>query len=734
MIAATLIRLTYKQRASFCSPASRHQYYSSCLLLIVMLSILAVCTPILADDSAGSVTELDRVTIFAEPTADSLSPSINAAKKELQRWPGHVSLVSEADYDRRVVLGLSDVLVRQPGVYARSTAGQQSLKLSIRGSGLASPLGTRGVVLLRDGLPLNQSDGTLDPAYADPFNARYMEIYRGANALRYGAATLGGAINIISPTGYSHSGVETHLEGGSNDYLRVQTRVGQVFDNGMDAFASVSRFQTEGSMPQAEQKLTRFYGNFGFMLGERSGGRLHMDYAEMRQEISSPLTRAQLHGNASLDNPAPNWPDHRIKTKPHLRLAYQHSIHYGDDDRITLGTYHTDTTFDLLGTLVPIEYRARDHGVSVRGEIKRTLGGRENSFTWGFSHAQGSSNSQTYGPFVPPPPLGRLADPTLQQYEDIQASAETTQLYLENSYALTPRLALITAAQAVTAKRKREIIALRNPSPQIPPSPFYQHFKNVDHNERYNGWNPKLGLLWQLNDHNQLYTNLSRSYEPPSLIEFYNTRGTTAAQKATTWEVGARGGEQIHWEAAVFYSRVKNELLKIPKADNPSDFMGGNIPRTVHAGLELQLSGELSAEQFSGAVEWGLSYTLNHFRHKNDDTFNNNRLPIIPQHFGSVHALYQHPSGVYLGPDIEFASSVYADQANTLKAPGYGIVNFTLGYAHPSSRFTVFLNARNLADKHYAASTEFIAQANTEQAAFNPGLERAAFVGAKILW
>lgn len=646
--------------------------------------------------------------------------------------------MSESDYERRTVLGLSDVLARQPGIYARSTAGQYSPKLSIRGSGLASPLGVRGVVLLRDGLPLNQSDGALDPAYADSFNARYMEIYRGANALRYGAATLGGAINLISPTGYSHSGLETHLEAGSNDYLRVQTRAGQVFDNGLDAFASVSRYQTDGSVPQAEQKITRFYGNLGFMIGERSSGRLHVNYAQMRQEVSSPLTRAQLHGNASLDNPAPNWPNHRIKTKPHLRLAYQHSIHYGDDDRITLGAYHTDTTFDLLGTLVPIEYRARDHGVSVRGEIKRTLGGRDNHFTWGFSHAQGSSNSQTYGPFVPPPSLSQLADPTPQQYEDIKATAEITQLYLENSYALTPRLALIAAAQAVTAKRKREIIALRNPSPQIPSSPFYQHFKNVDHSERYNGWSPKLGLLWQVNDHSQLYTNLSRSYEPPSLIEFYNDHGTTAAQKATTWEVGVRGGEQTHWDAAVFYSRVKNELLRIPHPDNSKPYMGGNIPRTVHAGLEFQLYGELSTEALPGTVDWGLSYTLNHFRHKNDDTFNNNRLPVIPQHFGSAHVNYQHPSGVYLGPDVEFASSVYADQANTLKAPGYGVVNFTLGYAHPSRRFTVFLNARNLADKHYAASTEFIAkpkpQAKTTQAAFNPGLERALFVGAKILW
>ncbi len=66
---------------------------------------------------------------------------------------------------------------------------------------MASPLAVRGLTLLQDGLPLKKTDGTIDPAYADPFNTQYLEIYRGADALQYGAATLGGAINLVSPTG-----------------------------------------------------------------------------------------------------------------------------------------------------------------------------------------------------------------------------------------------------------------------------------------------------------------------------------------------------------------------------------------------------------------------------------------------------------------------------------------------------------------------------------------------------
>ena len=40
----------------------------------------------------------------------------------------------------------------------------------------------------------------------------------------------------------------------------------------------------------------------------------------------------------------------------------------------------------------------------------------------------------------------------------------------------------------------------------------------------------------------------------------------------------------------------------------------------------------------------GLSYTLNQFHYNRDDDYNSNRLPVIPQHFGSVHVtISTHP-------------------------------------------------------------------------------------------
>ena len=50
-------------------------------------------------------------------------------------------------------------------------------------------------------LPLNEADGYGDSQIADPLNTRYAEVYRGGNALRFGGALLGGAVNMVTPTG-----------------------------------------------------------------------------------------------------------------------------------------------------------------------------------------------------------------------------------------------------------------------------------------------------------------------------------------------------------------------------------------------------------------------------------------------------------------------------------------------------------------------------------------------------
>lgn len=70
-------------------------------------------------------------------------------------------------------------------------------------------------------------------------------------------------------------------------------------------------------------------------------------------------------------------------------------------------------------------------------------------------------------------------------------------------------------------------------------------------------------------------------------------------------------------------------------------------------------------------------------------------------------------NGLYLGPNVRIASSAYVDHANTLKAAGYGVYGFKIGQ-QVNKNLSWFVDARNLADKTYAATTGVIADARGE--------------------
>ena len=67
--------------------------------------------------------------------------------------------------------------------------------------GLSRNFHLRGVQLYMDGIPINTADGYGDFQEIDPTAYKYVEVYKGANALQFGANSLGGAINFVMPTG-----------------------------------------------------------------------------------------------------------------------------------------------------------------------------------------------------------------------------------------------------------------------------------------------------------------------------------------------------------------------------------------------------------------------------------------------------------------------------------------------------------------------------------------------------
>ncbi|HAC60036.1 MAG TPA: TonB-dependent receptor, partial [Rhodobiaceae bacterium] len=166
-------------------------------------------------------------------------PGVAEAQREMSLIPGAVSVVPAARYQDLYAHNFEDVMDFTPGVYARKRFGAE-VRLSIRGSGLSRSFHMRGLEILQDGIPYNLADGAADFQEVDPLIAQHIEVYKGGNGLRFGSATLGGAVNFVTPTAYTAEAENlVRLEGGSYGTARIHTQTARIVGN-TDFFAAMS--------------------------------------------------------------------------------------------------------------------------------------------------------------------------------------------------------------------------------------------------------------------------------------------------------------------------------------------------------------------------------------------------------------------------------------------------------------------------------------------------------------
>jgi iron complex outermembrane receptor protein len=96
-----------------------------------------------------------------------------------------------------------------------------------------------------DGIPINTADGYGDFQEIDPTAYKYVAVYKGGNGLQFGANSLGGAINFVTPTGRDPLPNGASADMGAFGFRRLQANAGGA--NGpWDGFVTASTQASEG--------------------------------------------------------------------------------------------------------------------------------------------------------------------------------------------------------------------------------------------------------------------------------------------------------------------------------------------------------------------------------------------------------------------------------------------------------------------------------------------------------
>lgn len=668
----------------------------------------ASCAAALACPALAATDEptVDSVIVTARP--DPEDPAVVAdARKRLSETPGAVSVISSESYDNRLALALDDVLRDAPGVYAQKKWGGD-VRLSIRGSGVGNANHNRGLLIAQDGVPLNEADGYGDSQIADPLTTRFTEVYRGGNALRFGGALLGGAINMVTPTGAT-AGFDNRLrlDGGSFGMLRENVAIARQRGD-WDLYAAVTNQTGQGERSQSQQNIQFVSLNLGRSFGEDREVRLIINGSNINQEIPGALTRAQFQADprqTAAGNYALDYQRNQRGLRASLRTTW----------RLTDGLLFEGAAYGIWKDLdhpifQVIDQQSRNWGAFGRLSWDGEIGGLRADAYGGVWLRTGDLDSNFYVNLATA--RGAPRSRTLQ-------NADAADVFAEGRLFVTDRLALTAGGTWGRAGRDYESFAI----------PGVGGTFNLKASKDYDWFAPRLGLLWESEDGVQVFANLTRSVEPPNFGSMSPT-GTgfapVEAQEAWTAEIGTRGRRgSFTWDVTLYRAELDGEMLQYTVAPGipASTFNAGE---TVHQGLEAAVDWRITPA-------WRLrqTWTWSDFRFDGDVQYGDNRLPIIPEHLYRAELRYQSPGGWFAAASLETSSELTVDYRNTTAAPGYTIANLNAGWSITDD-VTVFLDVRNITDEAYVSNVQAAILATPATAAYWPGDGRAVFGGLTV--
>lgn len=656
---------------------------------------------------------------------------INVVQQELAQVAGGSNLIDLSELQGRQAT-LQDALGFAPGVMMQSFfGGNDQPRLNIRGSGVQSNPVNRGIQLLDNGLPLNQADGSFIIGLVDTKSADLISVYRGANGLRYGATTLGGAINFISKNG--EAAPAARLEYGSDNRTGLYGQYG-IAEDDHDVFVSVSSDKYDGYRHHSGSERSSLLANFGIELTEYVQNRTFVQWTDSQFDIPFVVPKARAiadpkqilgDGDTPLDKLLNVYQRHPHRDSQLMRVSNKTAFNYGATQH-DIGVYYQqvdDTFADPLKHSITdsidmgIEYALHHHNQVL-----------SNNDQWLIAVSVNQSNLErqyraTHGQ------TGAL----LPQFAMLDLTASNQIVALQWHAEITEQWQLVSALQWVNSDRD---IIERFPSGET-------------YNNHYQYLNPKLGLNFQALDSIRLYANVSQTAEAPTFWELVEANvspknaqvarvkiNSLSEQSSTTFELGSQGSASVfQWDISVYRSLIEDEIISVV-----SDFAvnGETInyaDDTVHQGIEAQLNACLGHDLFSTADRLDLKWVHNY----NDFYFaggkyEGNQIAGLPKHSSQFELAYQTANGFYVAPSIQWQpQDTPIDHANTQFQDAFTLVSLKMAYQVNKS-LNIYADIENLTDRVYQSSYVIRGLSKSSQPSFLPGIGRSISIGMNYQW
>ena len=681
----------------------------------------------------------------------------SAAATPVERPAGEIATAvgRENVIDNRPATTVADILRNSPGVTVRQGNGPRDQVVSIRGNNARATGVSRNFIVLEDGFPVTQADGSSRFDITDPRAYSRIDVFRGPQSALFGNYATGGALGFVTRRGAEIAngapyGVEVGVDAGSFGYLNNYSTIGGVsgpFEYSL--FTSATRGNGYQDHSSFNTQTINFLGTYAPTPDNRFTLKIIDNDVHTalpaRSSLSQFLTNPYQRGCATALAAAPGCTTFNLfangrngTTVP--VTADEGGFFRGDRRTIVGGRYEHDfdpyTTWRTQLTFDDRKINQPFYTTSSRGDFpgfnfltdvtrRADLFGLPATGYVALAYNTLDSNSLTYNraPYGGPRLGGLTGD--LKATQDNLGGRARIELELSDRW---------TAVAGISAETTS--ITGRNLTFSYPTAGgFIPALAQLDRG--FLNVAEELSLVYRPTADWRFLGRVATAYATPSASNLTVTpagvpgnNSQLQTQENLGFDLGAAWTPLpgLQFSVTGFYEFFRNELItQSPGAGLLSYTF--NAPASEHSGVEVGASwaapeGWRATLAYTFDDQIYTKYTEQLSAGTRTARFDRSgrQIPGVPNNQVLFRFGYDQPTGPLagLGAFVEtiYQSDFYLDNANLLKAPGYAIVNLNVHYDRALSgqadvgfakRLSLYVELRNVFDTVYASSAQNLA-------------------------
>ena len=633
-----------------------------------------------------------------EPVLEEITVYSTRIENSIYDLPSAVSIIEkDAIQLGRQQLGIDESLARVPGIFMMNRYNfTQDIRIAMRGFGSRANFGIRGIKVFSDEFPATLADGQSGIDDVDLGSTERIEVIRGPSSSLYGTAS-GGVISLVTEDGPETPFAEGSVTQGSYDHEKYQFKAGGQHDQ-LNYLVNVSHMTMDGYREHSEVEHTLLNSKFRYDFDTTS------DLTVIFNVVDSPLandaggvTAANIAANRKAAQPR-NTSSRAGESMEQYKLGLVYHKEFSDEHKITLRNYYLwrdFQTFLPIGSHIPfvpddgvVEFDRFFYGGGLQYNYSGDLFNRPNEFTMGFDIDIQEDDRQRF--------INNAGVKGALSFDQLE-EAESYGFYFRNEIALLDNVTFVLGG-------RYDIIDL---------SVDDRYLVNADQSGQieFDEFNATVGLLWNVNEHMNVYANYGTSFETPTFTELANPAqdlnvnlggfANVTAQTATSYEIGIKGNlleDRIYYDLAAYTMDVEDEITNVVAIANRAFFENADTDRQ---GFEASI-----IVSIIDGLEFTSAYTYSDFtfdRFQNSPALVGNDLPGIPEHLLFLELAYRHDSGFFLIGDIQLVDEFYANNANTDINDSYTVANLRAGFQAGLNGWNIspYIGVNNLFDEEY---------------------------------